>query len=217
MDGSTMTTDNDYYTHERQDVLDYVTSSNGSVLDVGGGVGRNAAFLKEDGKADRAVVVDLVGDNALPEIDAAFGGSLEDPALLDEVAAAEGPFQTVLCLDVLEHLSDPWSVIKRLDGMLAPGGEIIASIPNVRNYQLVWPLVMKGTFELADAGIMDRTHLRWFVKETAVDLMTHTGLKLEAVHGHFGGPKKLMFNKLTLGLFRGFLEIQYYIRVRKAG
>ena len=211
-----MNTD-DYYAHIRTDVLEMVPDRAGCVLDVGGGVGNSSSYLKEIGKAERAVVVDLVGDTCLASIDAAYGGDLEDPALLDKIAAEQGPFDTILCLDVLEHLSDPWTVVGKLHGMLKPGGTIVASIPNVRNYRLVWPLVMKGQFTLADAGILDRTHLRWFVRDTARDLMVSSGLELEEMSGHYEGRKKELFNKLTLGLFREFLIIQFYIRVRKPG
>ncbi|MGC1486406.1 MAG: methyltransferase domain-containing protein [Albidovulum sp.] len=205
----------EYHSLERKEVLALVPDGLNSVLDIGGGVGGSAAYLKSIGKATKATVVDLVGDNCLPAIDAAYGGNLEDPALLQKIEAEQGKFDIVLCLDVLEHLSDPWAVIKQLDGMLNPGGVIIASIPNVRNYKLVVPLVFKGQFKLTDRGIMDRTHLRWFVRDTASGLMTCSGLKLEYIQGFFEGRKKKLFNKLTFGLFSEFLVIQFYIRVRK--
>jgi hypothetical protein len=101
--------------------------------------------------------------------------------------------------------------------MLAPGGVIVASIPNMRNYRLVVPLVVSGRFELAESGILDRTHLRWFVRDTAIRLFTDAGLDVDRVVDHFEGPKKVMFNRLTLGLFRNFVTLQFYIRARKAG
>ena len=205
----------EYHALVRSDVLDLVPSGRTSVLDVGGGIGASAAHLKAERKVSRAVVVDLVGDGALPEIDAAYGGNLEDPALLRQIAVEQGPFDVILCLDVLEHLVDPWSVVRQLRDMLTPDGVIVASIPNVRNYNLVWPLVMRGEFTLADRGILDRTHLRWFVRDTAIDLMTPDGLKLERIDGIVRGRKKNLFDRLTFRRFREFLVIQYYIRVRK--
>jgi len=107
------------------------------VLDVGGGIGASAAYLKSIGKASKAIVVDLVAEHHLPEIDKGYSGNLEDSHLLAHIAGEQGLFDTILCLDVLEHVSDPWSVVNQLVSMLAPGGVIIASIPNVRNYRLV--------------------------------------------------------------------------------
>lgn len=202
----------EYHSLIRREVLELVPDGQESVLDVGGGIGASAAYLKSIGKASRATVVDLVGTECLPEIDNAYGGDLENPELLQKIAQESGPFDVILCLDVLEHLTDPWSVIDRLSGMLVPGGSIVASIPNVRNYKLVVPLVFKGQFTLTDRGILDRTHMRWFVSDTARELMARNGLKIDAFYKHFKGRKKKLFDKLTFGLFHDFLTIQFYIR-----
>ena len=205
-----------YHKRVRRDALALVPDRAGRVLDLGGGVGAAAAELKRLGRAERAVLVDLVADGALAEIDRSFAGDLEDALFLDRVIAEEGPFDTVLCLDVLEHLRDPWTVVARLHRGLAPGGTIVASIPNAGNIRLVWPLVVHGRFDLADGGICDRTHLRWFVRDTAIALMTGTGLSLERVVGKItDGRRYRWLQLLTFGVFRRFLEIQYLIRVRR--
>lgn len=207
----------DYHALIRKEVLKLVPEGQNNVLDVGGGIGASAAYLKSTGKAAQATVVDLVGTACLPQIDHAFGGDLEDPALLEQVAHDCGPFDVILCLDVLEHLSDPWTVVDRLSDMLVPGGVIVASIPNVRNYRLLGPLLFQGRFDLVERGILDRTHLRWFVGDTAMALMSRRKLRVNAFHNFFEGPKKTLFNRLTLGLFRDFLTIQFYIRSVKQG
>jgi len=201
----------------RHQVLELVPQGANNVLDVGGGIGASAAYLKTVGKATHATVVDLVGTSCLPEIDRAFGGNLEDEVLLSEVAKECGPFDVILCLDVLEHLTDPWTVVDRLSDMLRPGGCIVASIPNVRNYRLLGPLLFQGRFDLVDRGILDRTHLRWFVGDTARTLMEGSGLRVDHFQPFFEGPRKRLFNKLTFGMFRDFLTIQFYIRSVKAG
>lgn len=205
----------EYHSLVRKDVLELVPSGQKKILDVGGGTGASAAYLKSIGKAEKATIVDLVGDNCLPEIDNSYGGNLEDPELLEKISKENGPYDVILCLDVLEHLTDPWGVVDRLSAMLSPGGCFVVSVPNVRNYKLVVPLVFQGKFELKDRGLMDRTHLRWFVEDTAKELMKRPGLEIDHFHKHFDGQKKLLFNKLTLGLLREFLTIQFYIRAVK--
>lgn len=202
----------EYHTLVRQDVLDLVPDGQRNVLDVGGGIGASAAYLKSKGKVVEATVVDLVGNECLSDIDHAYGGNLEDPALLNTVSNEAGPFDVILCLDVLEHLTDPWDVLDRLSAMLSPKGCIVASIPNVRNYKLVVPLVFQGKFDLKDSGILDRTHMRWFVEDTAKALLSRSGLEIDVFQKHFDGPKKRLFNALTLGIFHDFLTIQFYIR-----
>lgn len=102
----------------------------------------------------------------------------------------------------------------RLHEYLAPGGSIVASIPNVRNYRLILPLVLWGRFTLTDSDILDRTHLRWFVRDSAIELMTSSGLTLgKIIDKPKSGRKVMLFDFLTLRLFRRFTEIQYLIRV----
>jgi len=205
----------DYHALVRTDVLELVPQDTHAVLDIGGGIGGSAAYLKQQGRATRAVVVDLVANDCLPEIDAAYAGNLEDPELLKTLAKEQGKFDAILCLDVLEHVTDPWSVIDYCHDVLNPGGVIVASIPNVRNHQLLFPLIFRGKFDLTDSGIMDRTHLRWFVKETAINLMTRKGLVLEHIQGTMYGRKKKLLNAMTFGLFRNFFYLQYFIRVKR--
>lgn len=208
----------DYHQLVRSDVFALMPARMGRVLDLGGGTGATSAALKEAGQADEVVLVDLVADNPHPLVDKAYSGDLEDPELLAGILQEAGPFDTVLCLDVLEHLVDPWSVIERLHAGLSDGGSIVISLPNVRNYQLVLPLVLRGRFELTDAGIMDRTHMRWFTKHSAIRLATSSGLHLEEVQGKLKAGRKIrLINAVSFGLLKGFLDLQYLIRVKNLG
>lgn len=206
-----------YHDDVRSDVAPYTPKAGGTLLDVGGGTGATAAYFKSVGAAERVGAVDMI-DSALAEsgVDFHHSGNLEDPAFLDKVIAQEGPFRTILCLDILEHLVDPWAVVERLHQALEPGGRIVASIPNVRHYRVAGGLLFKGKWELMDAGILDRTHLRFFVKETAIELMTHSGLVLEEVatpeRGARPGLAKVA-SKLGLG---ALVAVDYVVRVRRA-
>ncbi|SEJ60034.1 Methyltransferase domain-containing protein [Sphingomonas sp. OV641] len=204
-----------YHDLVRSDVFDIIPQPAGRVLDLGGGVGATGAALKQARGASHVVVADLVADHAIEEVDAAVSGNLEDLDFLNRLLKEHGPFDTILCLDVLEHLRDPWAVVDTLASGLAKDGMIVASIPNVNHHSVVLPLMLRGQFELQDAGIMDRTHIRWFTKETAIGLMTRAGLKLEAVSGYLGRKQKL-FNFVTLGRFSRFMIMQYLIRVRRS-
>lgn len=187
----------------------------GNLLDLGGGVGATAAWLKGIGRASRAGVADICAGPA-EGLDFARRGDLEDPAFLSNVIAGEGPFDTVLCLDILEHLRDPWAVVAALHRGLSPGGRIIASIPNVRNYTALLPLLLRNRWTLRDAGILDRTHLRFFVRGTAIELMTSSGLRLDGVRAAPSGGRRIrLFRALTLGALNSFTDLQYLVRVRR--
>jgi len=86
-----------------------------------------------------------------------------------------GPFDAIVCGDVLEHLSDPLGVLTALNRALADDGTIVASVPNVAHLWIRLQL-LAGRFDYADRGILDRTHLRFFTRRTFVDLLERAGL-----------------------------------------
>lgn len=208
-----------YHNDVRDDVIPYLPATGGRLVDIGGGTGATAAHFKRRGLADRAGALDQVpSDRAEPSLDFHRSGNLEDREFLDRALGEEGPFDTILTLDILEHLVDPWAVVAQLHRALAPGGHIVASIPNVRHYRVAAGLLFRDKWELTDAGILDRTHLRFFVRSTAIELMTHTGLELVSVDI----PPRMRRPKLARALHvlgRGRLDslvaVDYVIVVRK--
>lgn len=207
----------DYFSHVRRDIFPLVPRG-GVLLDLGGGDGATAAALKREGVVDRAGVADRVRPASSHVLDFHYCGDLEDPAMLRGVSREEGPFDTILCLDILEHLSDPWSFVERLTPLLTPGGVVVASIPNVRHYAVSFPLFFRGRWTYRNAGVLDRTHLRFFVRKSAIELMVSGGLTLDAVIALAPGRRRDRFlAKATLGLAQNFLTRQYAIRVRRSG
>lgn len=206
-----------YHDDVRRDIAPYLTKGSGTLLDIGGGTGATAAYFKAQGFAGKAVVADMVDSSlANPGIDAHFQGNLEDADFLSRIIAEHGPFETITTLDILEHLTDPWKVVAQLGKALAPGGTIVASIPNVRHYRVAAGLLFKGKWSLQDAGILDRTHLRFFVRETAIELMTSSGLELVDV----AVPPRMRRPRLAKALEKvnlvDLVAIDYVVRVRAA-
>lgn len=200
-----------YHDSVRRDAVHFVPKTDGTLLEIGGGIGGTSSLLKEMGIARRVVVVDIVSER-LPGIDAKYSGDLNDPALFDRIGEGEGRVDTILCLDVLEHLVDPWEVVQRLHRLLVPGGSLVVSVPNMRYWKLSWNLLARGEFELASDGIKDRTHLRWFVRDTAIELVTCSGLKLVDMEGRIAGPRFKQLNRATFGLFEDLFDMQYFLR-----
>ncbi len=86
-------------------------------------------------------------------------------------------FDVVVCADVLEHLEDPAAVLARVRRWLSPGGVLFVSLPNVANVAVRFAL-LAGRFEYAEAGILDRTHLRFFTRRSARRLVEGTGFRI---------------------------------------
>lgn len=208
--------DKSYHANVRKNVIDLIPRG-GKLLDAGGGTGATAAALKRAGIVDHAGVVDLVPSDIGEEIDFSYSGDLTDGALLERIGVEQGKFDTILALDFLEHLADPWAMVAKLHQLLKRGGHLIISVPNVRHYSASLPLLFKDKWELKDFGILDRTHLRFFVRDTAIALATSSGLKLEEVKAAVP-PRRLnrLILALTLGKAEAFVTQQYIVRVNYA-
>jgi SAM-dependent methyltransferase/GT2 family glycosyltransferase len=102
----------------------------------------------------------------------------------------EESFDYIIAADVLEHLREPEEVLRDLLPYLKKGGSFLCTLPNVQHVTVVNDL-MKGKFEYTDAGILDRTHLRFFTLHSTRQLFTNAGLTIECLHGitwATGGP-----------------------------
>jgi 2-polyprenyl-3-methyl-5-hydroxy-6-metoxy-1,4-benzoquinol methylase len=86
-------------------------------------------------------------------------------------------FDVIVFADVLEHFVDPDAVLELATQRLAPGGQILISIPNVAHLTVRIPLLL-GSFTYADRGIMDRTHLHFYTRKTLRHMITQAGLKV---------------------------------------
>ena len=91
-----------------------------------------------------------------------------DVECLDPSQVAER-FDYIVMGDVIEHLQNPWKAIENMRELLAPGGEVIASIPNVAHISTFYGL-LSGCWTYEDMGILDRTHFRFFTKKEIIKL-----------------------------------------------
>ena len=144
------------------------------VLDVGCATGYLAGALREQGCRVWGVEVDaeaarvaaevceqvVVGDLAHLDLDEALGGRR---------------FDVVVLGDVLEHLLDPLPVLRASRGLLAPGGSVCISVPNVAHGAVRLSL-LAGRWEYRPLGLLDDTHVRFFTREGLDRLLRAAGL-----------------------------------------
>lgn len=201
-----------YYRHERREVEPLLPPRAERVLDVGCGAGTTLAWLKQ--RYPAALTIGLEGNPAVR-------GALERNADIAHIVDLNndipdvGAPDLILCLDVLEHLVYPERTLARLAGILAPHGTIVVSLPNVAHLSVALPLAVLGEFRYRDAGILDRTHLHFFVQRSAVELFQQAGLVVE--HGlrlGFAGARSWIADRMTLGLMKNRLTKQYVLAGR---
>lgn len=110
-------------------------------------------------------------------------------------------YDTILFGDVLEHLIDPESVLRKASELLAPSGRVIICLPNIAHWTIRLSLLM-GKFEYTSTGILDVTHLRFFTPKTARKLIEDAGYQVISIHPILGGGKiGSKVRRLLPGLF----------------
>jgi 2-polyprenyl-3-methyl-5-hydroxy-6-metoxy-1,4-benzoquinol methylase len=164
-----------YYSETRANVIDELPLPLGRVLDVGCGEGGASGPLRARG----ATWISGIEILAEPAAKAAERyDEVEVGDALETLERVRGPFDTILCYDVLEHLVDPAALVRRLRDVAAPGGRLHVSVPNARHYSLARDLVLRGTFGYADWGHRDSTHLRWFTRSDLKRLLEDAGWRV---------------------------------------
>lgn len=206
-----------YFTNPREEIAPLLPTHAARVLEVGCGTGPTLRWLKESGRCAEAVGMELFESAAAiarRHADRVIVGNAE---LLIDSAFDESSFDLVLCLDVLEHMVDPWVFIAKVERLLKPGGLLIASIPNVRHLAVLLPLAFTGRWRYTPHGILDRTHLRFFTRESAIELVTTEQLEVTRLLRNIPpwSSKSGLLNLLTFGLLKDMLAVQYLIVARR--
>jgi 2-polyprenyl-3-methyl-5-hydroxy-6-metoxy-1,4-benzoquinol methylase len=173
------------------------------VLDLGCANGATGAELKRIERADRVVGVEIyepAAQMAAAVLDRVIAADLE--ALPGDAFSGE-EFDVILCSDILEHLRSPVGVLRALTEYLLPGGLVLAHLPNIAHHSVI-RMLLRGSFDYADGGILDNGHLRFFAKPSIVRLFQDAGLTVEMVKASY--PKRLLERHRTPG---------YHVRASK--
>lgn len=173
-----MNTDN-YFSQVNPDLLLKIPLSSNRVLEIGCGEGKLAAVYQRRNPGVTYLGVELfedAGRQASNHMHDVVVGDIEQSSTIAELDKRINgeKFDALLFGDVLEHLRDPWRVLAELRTRVSEGGVCIACIPNVSHWSLLVEQ-FKGRWDYADAGLLDRTHLRFFTLETAVELFERAG------------------------------------------
>jgi SAM-dependent methyltransferase len=205
----------DHYFGPRRELIRHVPGDAKRILDVGCGPGETGRALRERGG------LEVVGVEVDEEV-AAEGKALYDALFIGDVEKMELPFEpghfdAILYGDVLEHLIDPWSLLKRHRGLLSDEGVIICSIPNIQHYRILKKLALGGRWEYTQDGIMDRGHLRFFTWRSIVSMLGEAGFRpVEAVKRPSGASWLKLINKLASNRLIPYLVRQYIVVAKKS-
>jgi SAM-dependent methyltransferase/glycosyltransferase involved in cell wall biosynthesis len=155
-------------------VIDRIPLDARVVLDVGcGDGGLGAEYRRRNPK------VRYLGIEADPDLARLAAARLNDVATTDvehePLPFPDLRFDCIVYNDVLEHLVDPWAVLKQQAASLTDDGTVVLCVPNAEHWSLAERL-MRGTWDYDDRGLMDRGHLRWFTEDTTRRALLAAGL-----------------------------------------
>jgi SAM-dependent methyltransferase/glycosyltransferase involved in cell wall biosynthesis len=159
------------------DLLDRIPLDADVVLDVGCHMGMLGALYRL--RNPRARVLGVDNDLAAVRVAAT---RLSEAACIDVEAAplpfeVPGGYDCIIYGDVLEHLRDPWRIMREHAALLSPRGVMVICVPNAAHWSVTLKL-LTGQFDYEDQGVLDRTHLRWFTLASMEKALHATGLQL---------------------------------------
>jgi len=163
------------------------------VLEIGCGPGSITKLLTQHGQC-RVTALELDPEaitKVAPHCEAIMQADLnsaEWPRLLD---GAER-FDVLVAADVLEHLYDPWTTLRRMVPLINPNGYLVISLPHVGHAAVVSCLI-NGDFEYRDWGLLDRTHIRFFGLKNIKQLFDQADLKIIEVRYVVKPPEETEF------------------------
>ncbi|WP_454871098.1 glycosyltransferase [Priestia megaterium] len=151
----------------RSEIVELVPLEAKKILDIGCGAGANGLELLNRQSCELYGIeqnsfIGSIANNHYERVDTIDIETLALPYSPDS-------FDTIILADVLEHLKNPWQVVEKLSVYLKPSGSLICSIPNISHAEALLPLLF-GSWNYVDAGILDRTHLRFFTPQTVQSL-----------------------------------------------
>jgi 2-polyprenyl-3-methyl-5-hydroxy-6-metoxy-1,4-benzoquinol methylase len=82
--------------------------------------------------------------------------------------------------DVLEHLYDPWRLLKQIRNHTKSDFTVIACIPNSQHWNFQ-ARVNSGQMHYENDGLFDRTHIRFFSRITMIELFQQSGYTVEKI------------------------------------
>lgn len=209
---------NTSYIGLRKDLLKYISGKNLCILDVGCATGVNGQWLKENKGVNFVAGIELdakMAEKANRIYDKTIVGNLEElefPSLFSDYK-----FDYILLGDILEHLNNPWDVLKKLTHLLQPNGIVIISLPNIQHINTFYNLYIRGEWAYNERGIYDKTHLRWFTLKNIRNLIKYSNLHIVKLERKYRfrdalGSKFPLGTKLILTqLFKNLFTFQYVI------
>ena len=176
--------------------------ASGDALDFGAGQGYFASLLRTGGRFRRVVAADLMPrpDGLAKDID------WLQADLNDRMAIANGSFDTVTAVEMVEHLENPRAMLRECFRILRPGGLLLLTTPNNESVRSLLNLAIRGHF----AAFGEQSYPAHITALLRIDLLRvsrEAGFAGQSIsysdEGMVPGLTRLTWRRLTMGHARG--------------
>jgi 2-polyprenyl-3-methyl-5-hydroxy-6-metoxy-1,4-benzoquinol methylase len=181
----------EYYAQTRAELRGYLPELYTRVLEVGcgrGGFRANLAASAEVWGVEPFADAAKIASGYLTRV---LVGKYEDV----QSQLPDAAFDLIICNDVIEHMADDAGFLQAIRQKMQPGGYLMGSVPNMRNLPVLQALVFNKDWEYQDAGVLDRTHLRFYTDKSLGILLARAGFdvtKFGGINRHVGSPNWIM-------------------------
>ena len=213
--------DTSYYDADRVEMLEYINRRDIRILDIGCGTGKFGQMIMQKRNAE------VWGIEIEPKIAAIATKSLHkvlcgnaEELIFD---LPDNTFDLICFNDSLEHLLWPEQMLQHCKTKLRDEGEILCSLPNMRYFRIIFDLVFKKKWEYEDAGILDKTHLRFFTINSIKNMFQRSGYTITVLEGNQAKSRARtkswryrIFQILTFGNAEDMRHGQFHIKANLA-
>ena len=178
-----MSVDQSYYSGINTDLLSVIPTSSSTILELGCGSGALGHAYKMINPSAQYLGIELMdkpAQLAKNNLDQVWCFDVEDPTIQFQLPQEYQSIDTLVYGDVLEHLKDPFKILREQTAWLNSDGVVVACIPNVQHWSVIFNL-LQGDWPQNDSGIFDATHLRWFTRKSIIELFTSANLNITSL------------------------------------
>ena len=179
------------------------------LLDIGCGDGSFGSLVLSTGKYKEVYGIDISED--------ALKGSVKKGLIVnkvdlnkDELPFRDSYFDTITCLDVIEHVVDPYGLLSQVYRVLKPNGILIISTPNIQWVYHIINLLLgrapKTSFSISRE--YDGGHLHYFTYSEMKSILHQSSFKVTNEGGIY--LTKWRFITRYLKFFGEFFNLKYW-------
>ncbi len=199
----------------REDIIDIMSvQPDDNILDIGCADGKTLAAIKENYK------VNLYGVEPDSELasEADKYGKIFNGTIEAYLKICHQEFDAIIMADVIEHLKEPWAVVREVARHMADNGALYASIPNYFHATVMYNLFECGSFGYASNDIVNKEHIRFFTLNDSINLLKMAGLEHFEIYGNHvpSNEKSIETAQKLQDLFKKDFNFDVYQFVIKA-